>query len=170
MFDWRDTNESHNIVHVTHPNDKVYLQYTTKNFSCYNSLEMFSNIHSNFKKQPLRTIQDRSGFNSGKPVLNNSFLYTFEEEGAFSVISEGPMKSIAQSNDTTAQPYCIVHVLSAAQKAATPRLANNEPFVMLKNHKVFLECDTPDVIIHYTTDGTMPNKLTQVSEFNGIKS
>lgn len=111
----------------------------------------------------MRTIQGTNGFNSGKPVLNNSFLYTFEEEGQFCVLSEGPMKSITQTNDITTKPYCMVQVLRASHKANTPRLANNEPFVMLKHHKVFLDCETSDVIIHYTTDGSTPNKLTQVN-------
>ena len=104
----------------------------------------------------MRVIDGPKAFNSGKPVLNNSFLYTFEEEGSYCVMSEGANKS------GSGRPYCLIQVLRSVHKAATPRLAHQESFVLLKNHKIHLECDTPDVIIHYTTDGSTPNKLTQV--------
>ena len=34
-------------------------------------------------------IQGAQSFNSGKPVPNNSFLYTFDENGKFTVASQG---------------------------------------------------------------------------------
>ena len=61
LFDWRDSNESHNIIHVTLPDDQ----------------------------NALKTITGINGFNSGAAVTNNSFLHAFEEEGLFCVVSDG---------------------------------------------------------------------------------
>ena len=42
-----------------------------------------------FLQAPLNVIQGSRSFNSGKLVKNNSFLYTFDEAGKFSVASQG---------------------------------------------------------------------------------
>ena len=34
-------------------------------------------------------IHGAKSFNSGKPVPNNSFLYTFDEDGSYTVASQG---------------------------------------------------------------------------------
>lgn len=132
LFDWRDTNEAHNIIHMSLPNDK----------------------------SPLRRIEGPTGFTSGRPVINNSFLHTFDEEGIFCVISEA-------SSAGNKPHYCLVNVMRSADKTETPALANpNESMVLYKYAKVFLQCDTNDAKIHYTTDGSMPSKKTASYDYN----
>jgi hypothetical protein len=106
----------------------------------------------------MRSIEGPTAFNSGKPVTNNSFLHTFEQEGKFCVISEGAKNK-----------YCIVNVMKGAIKTAKPFLSNNEPLVISKNHQVYLTCNTSDAIIHYTIDGILPSKKSPVSLFLRIK-
>lgn len=100
----------------------------------------------------LKIIDGALAFNSGKPVLNNSFLHTFEDEGTFCVVSEGAKNT-----------FCLINVLKSAHKTATPKLVNQDQCVLYKYHKIFLDCETPDSTIHYTTDGSTPSKLTPVS-------
>ena len=99
----------------------------------------------------MRAIDGSLAFNSGKPVVNNSFLHTFEEEGTYCVVSEGAPNT-----------YCIIQVLRTATKADAPQLVNQDPQVLYKNHRIFLHSHTPNVSIHYTTDGSAPNKLSAV--------
>ena len=40
-------------------------------------------------QSPLSVIQGGRSFNSGRPVPNNSFLYTFDEMGTYCVASQG---------------------------------------------------------------------------------
>lgn len=40
-------------------------------------------------QEPLNVIHGAKSFNSGKPVPNNSFLYTFDEDGSYTVASQG---------------------------------------------------------------------------------
>ncbi|CAF0781764.1 unnamed protein product [Brachionus calyciflorus] len=121
LFDWRESNESHNITHISLPNER----------------------------NSYKAITGSKAFTSGSPVVNNSFLHLFEEEGQFCVTSDGSQKH-----------YCIIKVLNSAQKALTPQLCNKEPFILFKYHKIYLDCQTPNVDIHYTTDGSAPSKLT----------
>lgn len=97
-------------------------------------------------------MEGSRAFNSGKLVQNNSFLHTFEVEGVYSVISEGAQNT-----------HCLVHVLKSVQRASKPMLAQPEPSVLTKYQKIYLQCDTPNVTIHFTTDGSTPNKLTEVT-------
>lgn len=83
--------------------------------------------------------------------MNNSFLHTFEEEGSFCVVSDGATKT-----------YCVIQVLRNAAQTGTPRLVNQDPMILYKYHKIFLDCQTPNAVIHYTTDGSLPSKLTAV--------
>ncbi|RNA39091.1 leucine-rich repeat-containing protein [Brachionus plicatilis] len=122
LFDWQETNQSHNIIHVSMPNDK----------------------------NELKSITGPNAFTSGSMVPNKSFLHSFEEEGEYCVISEGAPDS-----------YCIIRVLLEVQKTDMPKLINQEPMFVYKYHKVLLECDTPGAEIHYTFDGSSPNKLTK---------
>lgn len=41
------------------------------------------------QQEPLNVVSGVKSFNSGKPVKNNSFLYTFDELGNFTVASQG---------------------------------------------------------------------------------
>lgn len=53
-------------------------------------------------QEPLNVISGPKAFNSGKPTADNSFLYTFDEPGSYTVASQG------------APGYsCIVFVLAA---------------------------------------------------------
>ncbi len=79
-------------------------------------------------------------------------MHRFEEEGIYCVISEG-------APDT----YCLVNVMLRPEKTDTPKLVNQEPFVLFKYHKVHLSCSTENSYIHYTTDGSTPTKLSMVS-------
>lgn len=84
-------------------------------------------------------------------VPNNRFLHSFEEKGEYCVISEGAPGEI-----------CIIRVLIQAQKVKMPKLIYPASIFAYKYDKVELECDTSDVEIHYTLDGSAPNKLTKV--------
>ena len=50
LFDWKDTNQSHNIVNVEFIDDDRY-----------------------------RLVEDSKAFHSGEPTYNSNFLYTFEQ-------------------------------------------------------------------------------------------
>jgi len=100
----------------------------------------------------LRAIEGPTAFNSGTKVLNNSFLHTFEEEGMFCVVSDGA--------DYT---YCVIKVVRTSKKTKTPKLVKEEPYCVYKYHKIFLECETKNSKIYYTTDGSTPNKRSLVS-------
>ena len=84
--------------------------------------------------------------------MNNTFLHTFEEEGMYCVVSDGA--------DYT---YCIIKVIRTAKKTSTPKLVNEEPYAVQKYHKVYLDCDTKNAHIHFTTDGTIPTKRSLVN-------
>ena len=49
---------------------------------------IYQNVHREFQ-EPLNVIHGAKSFNSGKPVANNSFLYTFDEDGSYTVASQG---------------------------------------------------------------------------------
>lgn len=46
-------------------------------------------LYCYFFQEPLNVIHGAKSFNSGKPVPNNSFLYTFDEDGSYTVASQG---------------------------------------------------------------------------------
>lgn len=53
---------------------------------------LIQNVNLSFlfnKQEPLNVVSGVKSFNSGKPVKNNSFLYTFDELGNFTVASQG---------------------------------------------------------------------------------
>jgi len=125
LFDWTDSNQAHNIIHIKTPNENIVKE--------------------------IKVVQGPSGFNSGKPVVNNSFLHRFDKPGKYSVVSEGSPDSI-----------CTVQVLVSASKTETPSFANEEPFVVYRLHKVLLKCNTKNATIHYTTDGSTPSELSPV--------
>ncbi len=99
----------------------------------------------------MRTIEGPNAFNSGKSVVNNSFLHTFEEEGIYCVKSDGAPNT-----------YCVIKVLRSVSKTDKPKLVNQEPYVLHKNHRVYLNSLTHGAIIHYTLDGSTPTKLSAV--------
>lgn len=78
-------------------------------------------------------------------------MHRFDDEGVYCVVSEGAPGS-----------YCIIRVLQKVYKTATPELVNDEPYVLYKYHKIFLDCKTPNSTIHYTLDGSVPSKLSLV--------
>jgi len=125
LFDWTDTNQAHNIIHIKTPTEND-----------------FNNI---------KVVQGPTGFNSGKPVVNKSFLHRFDKPGKYSVVSEGSPDSI-----------CTVQVLVGASKTDTPSFVNEEPFVVYRLHKILLKCKTQNASIHYTTDGSKPTQLSPV--------
>ncbi len=97
-------------------------------------------------------VNGPNAFSSGQPVMNNRFMHRFDEEGTFCVVSEG-------APDT----FCIIRVFFNTKKTATPELVNEEPYVLYRYHKIFLDCKTPDAILHYTLDGSTPSKLSLVN-------
>ena len=101
-----------------------------------------------------KAIEGELEFNSGQKVVNNSFLHTFEEQGTFCVISGG-------SENTC----CIVNVINNSVKTSTPQLVRQDQYILYKYHKLFLESQTPNAIIHYTTDGIAPNNLSKVKYY-----
>ena len=91
--------------------------------------------------------QGTKAFSSGQPVVNNNYLYTFEEDGEYCVTSYG-----------ASGYYCLIRVFDKATKTSTPRFVNKEAHIINKYHKVHLHCDTNQSQIYYTTNGTQPNK------------
>lgn len=92
-------------------------------------------------------VEDNRAFNSGEPVINSNFLYTFEQEGLNSVISYGADGY-----------YCLINVMQEPRQTEVPKLVNNEPYIVDKYHAIHLSTPTPDAKIYYTTNGMQPNK------------
>jgi plastocyanin len=130
LFDWSSSNQSHNIVHYKLPDERNFLELVT----------------------------GPKAFTSGNPVTNKSFLYTFEVQGSFCVMSEGAKDE-----------FCVINVVDDVTKTSKPELVNQDPYVLYRYHRIYLHCHTPDSIIHYTVDGTTPNKLSSsYNRENGI--
>ncbi|ESO91438.1 hypothetical protein LOTGIDRAFT_153880 [Lottia gigantea] len=118
LWNWKGTNEEHNIIHVNSPNSD----------------------------QPLNVIEGIKSFNSGKLLRNNSFLYTFDDEGVYTVASQG------------APGYsCNIYIKSHANRSSQPMIVEGNGGIVDKNHCVELYCDTPESDIYYTTDSSPPS-------------
>lgn len=74
------------------------------------------------QQEPLNVVSGVKSFNSGKPVKNNSFLYTFDELGNFTVASQG------------APGYaCTVHVISTGKTQSMVKSTFNYLFYVVLN-------------------------------------
>lgn len=60
-------------------------------------------------KEPLNVIHGAKSFNSGKPIPNNSFLYTFDEDGSYTVASQGAPSF-----------YCTIVVMDVGKLCSKP--------------------------------------------------
>ncbi|XP_041347758.1 uncharacterized protein LOC121367568 [Gigantopelta aegis] len=126
LWTWKGTDQQHNVIHVNSPDSE----------------------------QPLNVIQGAQSFNSGKPVPNNSFLYTFDENGTFTVASQG------------APGYsCTVMVLDVAPRASEPYIKSEQNGGTLnRNVRIFLASETEGASIYYTTDGTAPAEYSHTTK------
>eukprot|EP00105_Crassostrea_gigas_P035802 XP_019919950.1 PREDICTED: uncharacterized protein LOC105321045 [Crassostrea gigas] len=127
-WSWINSEEEHNIIHVTSPDSK----------------ETQGRMNP---KEPLNVVSGVKSFNSGKPVKNNSFLYTFDELGNFTVASQG------------APGYaCTVNVISTAEHVKEPTISSNSinGGTIDQFSKIELTCETLGSKIFYTTDGSPP--------------
>ncbi|XP_025107507.1 uncharacterized protein LOC112572161 isoform X5 [Pomacea canaliculata] len=124
MWSWKGTEEEHNIIHVTDPCSAT----------------------------PLNMIKGPRAFNSGRPLPNDSFLYTFDEDGNYTVISQGaPGFS------------CTVNVMEVAPRTRDPCISSEQIGGTVERYsKMYLACDTPDAKIYYTLDGSVPNTSSRV--------
>ena len=119
-------------------------------------------------QSPLTAIAGKLAFNSGKASPRNSFMYTFDDEGVFTVMSQGaPTCS------------CQVHVLHSGVRVSRPQIesasretrttdrkrkrSDESGGIVRKGHEVQIKCSTPNARIYYTTDGSMP-ELHKLSE------
>ena len=142
LFYWDEIGECHNIFRVTLPTDIVKIQI-------YDHLIPVKSILNKFK-YPLRIIDSDDGFNSGQALMKSEFLYRFEKEGTFCVKSEGALNC-----------HCLIKVLQNPARTEAPKFKNQEPQIVYKYHKVYLECTTSSSTIHYSY-GSTPNKLSYV--------
>ncbi|CAG5119537.1 unnamed protein product, partial [Candidula unifasciata] len=95
---------------------------------------------------PLNPITGPKAFNSGKPLDNNCFLYTFDEAGDYTVASQG------------APGYsCVVHIRDEIVQTAEPyNISEKKGGTVERYYRVDLACKTEGAEIYYTTDGSMP--------------
>ncbi|XP_070557721.1 uncharacterized protein [Ptychodera flava] len=121
LWSWKDSGEeTHNVVHVYSPDDE----------------------------KPFTPVTDETAFNSGPPVPNNSFIYTFDEPGCYYVTSQGSPGSVG-----------IVKVLDKDQfkMTAMPVIVSEyNGGTVEKGHTVKLQCNTENSTIFYTIDGSNP--------------
>ncbi|XP_063446523.1 uncharacterized protein LOC134726026 isoform X8 [Mytilus trossulus] len=128
LWTWKGNEEAHNIIHVSSPESK----------------EM-SNAPTQENEEPLNVISGPKAFNSGKPTSDNSFLYTFDEPGSYTVASQG------------APGYsCIVFVLAAAGRVSDPFISSVDGGSVNSGTKITLGCDSPGSKIYFTIDGAPP--------------
>ncbi|XP_033744669.1 uncharacterized protein LOC117330483 isoform X1 [Pecten maximus] len=118
LWTWKGTDEEHNIVHVG---------------------------TDDTRDDPLNPVKGPKSFNSGQKVKNNSFLYTFDEPGSYSVVSRGA--------DGFA---CTVYVLRSGPKVKEPTVEASNGGSLKQYDKVQLSCSTPGSKIFYTIDGSPP--------------
>ncbi|CAH1782616.1 unnamed protein product [Owenia fusiformis] len=120
LWTWKDSNdEAHNVIRVNAPDSET----------------------------PLSAMQGGKSFNSGRPMPNNSFLYTFDEEGTFCVASQG------------APGFCgIINIMSVdTLRTDVPYIESDQNGgTVEKNTVVYLACDTAQSSIYYTLDGSTP--------------
>ncbi|KAL5013162.1 hypothetical protein ScPMuIL_007432 [Solemya velum] len=118
LWTWKGNEQSHNIIHVTAPDSN----------------------------EPLNMIHGAKSFNSGKLSPNNSFLYTFDELGAFSVVSQGAPGFA-----------CTVFVKDTASRCEEPYISSDmNGGTVDKFAKVSLACNTHGAKIYFTIDGMPP--------------
>ncbi|XP_077978814.1 uncharacterized protein LOC144434231 [Glandiceps talaboti] len=121
LWSWKDSGEeSHNIMHVNPPHHE----------------------------KPFSPVSDETAFNSGPPIPNNSFIYTFDEPGSYYVTSQGNPGIIG-----------MVNVLDKDQFKLTAMpviTSENNGGPVQKWHVVNLQCNTENSTIFYTLDGSNP--------------
>ncbi|XP_067685414.1 uncharacterized protein [Haliotis asinina] len=118
LWTWKGSDIPHNIIHVNSPDSD----------------------------NPLNVIQGALSFNSGKPVTNNSFLYTFDEEGNYTVASQGAPGFA-----------CTIVVMDVAPRCPEPRITSESNGGTVNRYSlVKLACPLDGATIHYTTDGSLP--------------
>lgn len=137
LFDWKESNQAHNIVHIEEPLDNV-------RFVKFNSISD-ALLNNNSFKESFKIIEGDDAFTSGEVKKNANFLYTFDLEGKYWLMSEGAPGFC-----------CLINVLIKANKTAAPKLVNRESYVVDKYHKVHLDTSDPNAKIFYTTNGTQP--------------
>ncbi|XP_046358181.2 uncharacterized protein LOC124136325 [Haliotis rufescens] len=118
LWTWKGSDIPHNIIHVNSPNSD----------------------------NPLNVIQGAQSFNSGKPVANNSFLYTFDEEGAYTVASQGAPGFA-----------CTISVMDVAPRCPEPRITSDSNGGTVNRYSIVkLACSLDGTSIYYTIDGSLP--------------
>ncbi|KAK6994911.1 fibronectin, partial [Biomphalaria glabrata] len=102
----------------------------------------------NFTYQNSNDSQDKNSgktyIHSGKPVINSSFVFPFDDPGDYLIISEG-----APSHS------CSVHVKDSIPRSSAPNISSQSELIN-DRVTVFLETINPNADIYYTTDGTLP--------------
>ncbi|XP_055882729.1 uncharacterized protein LOC106055997 isoform X2 [Biomphalaria glabrata] len=102
----------------------------------------------NFTYQNSNDSQDKNSgktyIHSGKPVINSSFVFPFDDPGDYLIISEG-----APSHS------CSVHVKDSIPRSSAPNISSQSELIN-DRVTVFLETTNPNADIYYTTDGTLP--------------
>ncbi|XP_076447663.1 uncharacterized protein LOC143284653 isoform X3 [Babylonia areolata] len=119
LWSWKGTDEEHNIIHVTDPSSAT----------------------------PLNMIKGPRAFNSGRPLPNDSFLYTFDEDGSYTVVSQGaPGFS------------CTVHVMEVARRTGEPYISSEQTGGTVDRYtKIHMASKTSGAKIYYTLDGSRPS-------------
>ncbi|CAL1538548.1 unnamed protein product [Lymnaea stagnalis] len=84
-------------------------------------------------------------FSSGELVLNNCFLFTFDDPGEYTVVSKGAPGF-----------YCEVNIEDEIARSAAPAILPGSMHLEDGNMLVKLEDKTGGADIYYTTDGTLP--------------